>query len=126
MTLKTKKSKYDSLFLQAKIYIANHIHEKLTVDTMCRHLLIDKNKLNKLFQKNAGMLFSDYVDKQRLELVCENLAIEDLKITEIMTMVGFSAHSNFTTFFKKQIGVTPSQYRLMLKGDRNEARNQKT
>lgn len=115
----------DPLYIQAKIYIANHLHEKLTVDILCKHLLIDKNKLNKLFQTNSGMPFSEYVDKQRLDLVCENLSIEDLKITEIMTMVGFSEHSNFTTYFKKQIGVTPSQYRAMSKGSRNEARNRK-
>ena len=118
------ESEKDPLFLQAKIYIANHLHEKLTVDLLCKYLLIDKNKLNKLFKTNSGMLFSEYVDKQRLDLVCKNLAIGDLKITEIMTMVGFSEHSNFTNYFKKQIGITPSQYRAMAKSVRNEARNQ--
>ena len=121
----TAEPKKDPLFLQAKIYIANHMHEKLTVDIMCKHLLIDKNKLNKLFQTNSGMPFSEYVDKQRLDLVCENLSIEDLKITEIMTMVGFSENSNFTIYFKKKIGVTPAQYRAMSKSNRNEARNLK-
>ena len=121
----TTELKKDSLFLQAKIYIANHMHEKLTVDILCKHLLIDKNKLNKLFQANSRMTFSDYIDKQRLDLVCENLAIEDLKITEIMTMIGFNDYANFINYFKNKMGVTPSQFRARSKGDRNEARNHK-
>lgn len=112
----------DPTFLQAQVHIANHLHEKLTVSDICKVLLIDRNKLNRIFKLNSGCSFSKYVDKQRIEIACENLAVGDLKSTEIMKMVGFNDYGNFVNFFKRNTGVTPLQYRKMVKSERNELR----
>ena len=117
--------KKDPLFLKAEAYIANHMHEKLTIDIVRNHLFIDRGKLNKLIQVNSGMTLSEYVDKQRLDMACKNLDIGDLTLTEIAKMVGFDDYTNFGKYFKKHMGVTPARYREMTKFDRNKARNQK-
>ena len=57
-----------------------------------------------------------------LKIICENLSIGDLTLTEIMEKVGFSEYSNFSNYFKKKMGVTPSRFRKNLKSNRNLAR----
>ena len=112
----------DPLFLRIQLYITGHIREKLTVDTVCKQLAINRAKLHALFRQYSELSFSKYVDKLRLDMVCENLAAGDLKLIEIMENSGFYEYSNFASFFKNKMGLTPSQYRKMAKNERNRIR----
>ena len=87
--------------------------------------MTNRKYLYDFFQANAGMTFSEYVDKQRLDMVCENLAFGELPLTVIMERAGYKEYSNFSIFFKKKKGVTPLQYRKMAKDERDWARNLK-
>lgn len=49
------------------------------------------------------------VDEARHMLALQEL--KDTTITDIYMKVGFNSKLVFNTFFKKKVGVTPSQYR---------------
>lgn len=59
----------------------------------------------------AGMTYSDIVDDLVLRRVLDLLKYSDLSITTIASDIGYGDSANFTRFFKRKMGITPSQYR---------------
>jgi len=66
--------------------------------------------LNGHFKMNFYEFINDYrTEEAKLLLVSE--AYKDKTITDIFTEVGFNSKSVFNTFFKKKVGMTPTEYR---------------
>ena len=57
------------------------------------------------------MGFADYVSALRLERAKELLRDGKVKIKDIHSQVGFTSAHYFGTWFKKNTGVTPSEFR---------------
>ncbi|GAB6926109.1 hypothetical protein JCM10914A_00920 [Paenibacillus sp. JCM 10914] len=75
-------------------------------------LYMNADYLGKLFKKETGEKFSNYVMKLRMkratELMCKD---PDVKIFEMAQQLGFGDNPQyFSQVFKKQIGCTPSEY----------------
>ncbi|MCC3355897.1 helix-turn-helix domain-containing protein [Bacillus sp. REN16] len=68
--------------------------------------------LSKSFKQIVGINFIDYLTQLRIEKAKEMLQNSDMKINHIAETVGYR-QSYFNRIFKKQIGVTPSQYRKL-------------
>jgi AraC family transcriptional activator of pobA len=74
-------------------------------------LFITPNHLNALC-KEALNISAGAVIRNRVVLEAKRLLINlDLTITEIAYRLGFADNSYFTKFFKKQIGITPEDFR---------------
>jgi len=69
--------------------------------------------LSKLFKHITGVNFIDYITELRLDKAKELLRESDLKVNDIAEEVGYQQRY-FNRIFKKQVGITPSQYREML------------
>lgn len=76
-------------------------------------LYMNADYLGKLFKKETGDKFSNYVTKIRIEKAIERIEREeDLKIFELAEMLGFGDNPQyFSQVFKKYTGCTPSEYR---------------
>lgn len=82
-------------------------------------LCITPNYLNRLIRTQTGHSAMDWIEISRLNLAKSLLKQGDLQIAEIATAVGIDDQSYFTRFFKKNQGLTPSQFReAVLKGTR--------
>lgn len=68
--------------------------------------------LSKSFKQIVGINFIDYLTELRMEKAKEMLQNSDMQINLIAEKVGYR-QSYFNRIFKKQIGVTPSQYRKL-------------
>ncbi|HZG86646.1 AraC family transcriptional regulator [Paenibacillus sp.] len=92
------------------------LHEQyqtdISLDSCADALKMSPFILSKTFKEVTGINFIDYLTNIRLEKARELLRDTDLKISEIAEGVGYQ-HSYFNRLFKKQEGVTPSQYREM-------------
>lgn len=67
--------------------------------------------LSRLFKKETGENFVDYLVKFRIEKAMYLLETTKLKNSEISIMVGFEDERYFGKVFKKKCGLTPRQYR---------------
>ena len=56
--------------------------------------------------------FNDYINSLRVSNACKHLLNSDRSVTEISEIVGFNTLRTFNRAFFKQMGVTPSQYRI--------------
>ncbi|WP_239615973.1 response regulator transcription factor [Cohnella mopanensis] len=75
-------------------------------------LYMNADYLGKLFKKETGEKFSNYVVKARIKKATEFMAKDpDIKIFEMAEMLGFGDNPQyFSQVFKKQMGCTPSEY----------------
>ena len=75
---------------------------------LCR---VSPTHFSRIFRREAGMTFQQFLARTRLELASRLLADSELPIGEIALRVGFDDPAYFARFFRRQTGVTPSDHR---------------
>ena len=66
---------------------------------------------SKLFKRETGKNFSEYVAEVRMEKAKELLSRGRMNISEVAFAVGFSDVQYFSKTFKRCTGFRPSEYR---------------
>ncbi|MGO4372576.1 helix-turn-helix domain-containing protein, partial [Paenibacillus sp. MCAF20] len=98
-------------------YLKMNIHNPmLTIDEMANHVSLSVNYARTLFKERTGITVAGYILNERIQLVKYLLVQTDKTIAEIAAESGFQSRSTFFTVFKKEVGVTPSDYRSNLRG----------
>ena len=69
------------------------------------------NYLRSLYKSACGESLSGRITRRKLETACSLLDNTDETIESITSRLGFSTRNYFFTFFKKHMGMTPTQYR---------------
>lgn len=87
-------------------YSMNHSLEQLASD--CR---ISKYQLAHEFTNHVGMSPISYLNKKRIHEAMKLLRTTDETISTIGGVVGIENTTHFINLFKKEVGVTPLQYR---------------
>lgn len=95
-------------------YINTHYAKNISLGDITGLYHIDYCYMSKLFKKEAGMLFTEYVIKVRINKARELLSNPDLKIYEIGEMVGYKDLKHFRRVFREVAGVSPNDYRKNL------------
>ncbi len=108
---------YSDWIVRAMQYIQTHYMEKLTLQALARTLHVHASYLSKLFKKDVGMNFTDYLNAVRIEQSIRLLSTTDKTLLEIASAVGFEDQSYFTKIFRKVMGETPKKYRTRLTGE---------
>lgn len=91
-------------------YIYEHASEELTADGIAEYFFVSRAKLNRDFKKYVGTTVREYVIETRLGLIKYLIVSRRYRTDEIIKMAGFSSKSYFFSFFKKNTGMTPSEY----------------
>ena len=66
---------------------------------------------NRMFKKATGKSYSAYLNSFRLTMLCSLLRSTNKPLNHLCTEVGIANESYCYTLFKKEYGITPSQYR---------------
>lgn len=65
----------------------------------------------RLFRRAYGETPGQYLSRRRIERAKELLRAANLTVTEICLLVGFTSLGTFSTRFKGQVGMTPTEFR---------------
>ena len=99
------------------IKLLNHIEKNYQKDLNLKEisdsLNINSIYLGQLFQKEIGILFSDYINNFRINKAKDLLVNTSLKVSEIGELVGYSNKNYFYRKFKSIVGITPSEWRKL-------------
>ncbi len=107
-----KKQNIISLHIRKCIdYIYDNLHKKLTVKNAAEYLKINYTYLSKLFVRETGRYFKDFVTNARIYAAKNMLLYSEFSTSEISFSLGFSSQSAFTSVFKKETGMTPNKFR---------------
>lgn len=94
-----------------KDYIWLHMNEDVSLKKISEVMFYNESYLSRLFKKLTGSNFKDFVTTLRLEKSKYLLKNTDMMIKDICKNVGFDSTSHFQFFFKKNVGITPLDYR---------------
>lgn len=83
----------------------------LNVATICHDLLISQSKFTYKLKELTGETPGSFFRKYKLNKAAQLLHEGKYTASEISTMVGFSTAAHFSVAFKKQFGVSPSDYK---------------
>jgi two-component system, response regulator YesN len=92
-------------------YIGN---QNLSLHWVANEMLyMNADYLGKLFKKETGEKFSNYITRLRIELAISLIEKEsDVKVFEIAEKIGYGENPQyFSQVFKKHTGFTPSEYK---------------
>ena len=107
----SEESNENAEFSKITEYLNEHIDEQITLETLTKEFMINRNKLNEIFEKQASMTCLNYLMNLRIDLAKILLTKTELPITEISSRVGYPDANYFTKVFSKNTGMTPSKYR---------------
>ncbi|QRY55538.1 helix-turn-helix domain-containing protein [Sphingobacterium siyangense] len=92
-----------------------HLDDKLTLQKLAEQTNFSEKQLSLLINQHAGKHFFDFINQFRINYAKKLLKEESqLTVLEILYRVGFNSRSSFYTAFKKETGVTPTDYRKSL------------
>ena len=103
-------------------FIHAHLAEPLSVDALAEACFLSRYYLMHRFREVTGCTVHNYIQQKRLTAAAERLN-EGMGISEAAHSVGFSEYSSFLRAFRKNYGMTPSEYQRKfcgLEGDYRE------
>lgn len=92
-------------------YIHASYAKELSLKTLSQRFHVNSIYLGQLFQKEMGIVFSEYINHLRIEKAKELLKTTHLTAGEIGRQVGYSDTTYFYKQFKKYVSVTPTEWR---------------
>ena len=92
-------------------YINEHFNEKITNETIAKHVFISENHLIRIFKSEMGCTPHKYLINYRISMGKNLLISCNMSIDEIAFKTGFSSSSQFIGYFKNIYGCTPNKYR---------------
>lgn len=102
---------YSKPVVQMLDYISDHLHEKILVQNIADYVSCSVPYVSRLFHAEMGKTISAYIMEKKIEAAANMLQFSDYSTLEICNYLQFSSQSYFIKQFRKQIGLTPKEYR---------------
>lgn len=102
-----------NVIIQAIFYIEQNVSNKITLQKLCDFVGYSVFHFSRVFKKEVGMAPYEYIIKFRLDLAKHLLITTNETVREIARKCGYTSEVNFYNVFKKNMGVTPKQFRKL-------------
>ena len=99
--------KYEALFK----YIEDNLYADLSVAEVCRHIGFSQTYIGQKFKADTGGTIKSYITNAIMERLKYMLLSSSVSIGDIAAELRFDSESYCSKFFKKHMGITPSEYR---------------
>jgi two-component system response regulator YesN len=91
------------------------IHEcyqrDLSVEEEAARLCISAGYLSRVFKRETGYTFTDYLMYYRVKRAADLLRGGNLRIAEVADLVGYGDQRYFSQIFRRIVGMTPTQFK---------------
>ncbi|WP_185154121.1 AraC family transcriptional regulator [Fulvivirga sp. M361] len=97
---------------------APYTDSSLTLLQLSQKMSISPHHLSEVINSRLNQKFFDFINQYRVAKVAQDLSDEKKQHFTLLAIAhdaGFNSKSSFNTIFKKQTGLTPSEYRKELK-----------
>lgn len=103
--------KYRDSILKVLEFIKENSKEKLFVEDVCKIAAMSPTYFSHVFKQFTGQTFVEYLRTMRVSNAKEMLLNTDKKIADVAIDAGFDDPAYFDRVFKKEVGVSPRQFR---------------
>lgn len=101
-------------------YIGKNYMNKISLSDLADELYMSVSSLSRMFKKQTGTYFVDYVNQLRVRYAAKEIAYSTENITKIAMDCGFSNLSMFNKVFRSIYKISPSEYRNNMKKKKKE------
>jgi len=95
---------------EVTVYLEENLGKDFLFNDLATGFGFSPRSLSRLFQKDLGMSFIQYLTALRMLKALQLLLEKSLSINEVASKVGYSSLPTFSNTFQKIIGVRPSEY----------------
>ncbi|MDW5289174.1 two-component regulator propeller domain-containing protein [Formosa sp. PL04] len=81
-----------------------------TVETLASELNLSRTTLHRKLKSLTDQSATEFIRYERLKHAVKLLQSGNFRMNEVSLAVGFNSHNYFSTSFKKQYGMTPSEF----------------
>ena len=99
-------------------YIDENFKRKLTLDEIAEKCYTSKYYLSHLFTRFQGVSIGKYILDKKIDESKKMLASSDFPVVTIAESLGFDDPSYYSRIFKKNVGITPLQFRKTASSDK--------
>jgi signal transduction histidine kinase/AraC-like DNA-binding protein len=99
------------LVRKAMAYIHTHFAEPISRQDLARHVGMSDDYLSYCFRQELGMTPIAYLNRYRVIQAKQLLSQTNKTITDIALDVGFSSSGYFSRVFRREVGVSPQEFR---------------
>lgn len=96
---------------EMKRYINAHYAEQLTLNLLAYKYSFNAGYLGRLFKKETGMSFNDYLRVTRISEACDLLESTDFQVIDIAEKCGYHDPYYFSKHFRETVQMSPSEYK---------------
>lgn len=85
--------------------------ENLTLEDIGLQVGVHPVYLATVFRQKFNCTIGEYTRRLKIEYACQQISNGELPLVEIALSAGFGDQSHFSKVFKRQIGMTPNEYK---------------
>jgi two-component system response regulator YesN len=111
---KQPSNKTTPLIDNVKAYVGENLECSVSLSDAARLFHYHEQYLGRLFKRETGMRFSDYINAQRVKKAATYLEREE-NVIRAAYQVGFHNVTYFNRVFKRHFGMTPTEYKKEVK-----------
>ena len=100
---------------RAKVIMLENINKEIDIHEIASNLGTSYSWFRKVFKEYTGFAPAQYFLELKLRKSKELLLESNMAVKEIAYHLNFSSYEYFLSFFKKRVGVTPLEYRSLVK-----------
>ncbi|MFC7680655.1 response regulator [Paenibacillus sp. GCM10028914] len=101
---------------KALSYIDSHMGSyELSLTGAAEHAAMSVTYFSRFFKEETGMSFVRYVTNLRMEKAKQLLTETNLTVWAVAESIGYSTYHHFAKVFRKETGMTPTEYRRLQK-----------
>ncbi len=101
----------DAMVAAAHDFIAKQCHTRIGVEDVAATLCVSPRNLQKRFTDVLRRTVAEEIRRVRLEKAKRELTSSNRSVHEVARRAGFTCNTRMTEVFKREMGVTPLQYR---------------
>jgi two-component system response regulator YesN len=110
-------SQYTGMIRQAKEFIERHYMEpNLSLVDIASRVNLSPSHFSTIFSQETHQTFKDYLTEIRIRKAKELLRTTVLRATDISCQVGYNDPHYFSFTFKKNTGLSPTEFRFQVAG----------
>ncbi|OAS22686.1 AraC family transcriptional regulator [Paenibacillus oryzisoli] len=94
-----------------KLFIENHAHESLSLDTISASVGLSVSRCSYLFKAAFGQSLFAYCIDVRLKLAQQQVLYSNLSLEQVSEKTGFQNYPHFSRVFRERFGHPPGEYR---------------
>lgn len=105
---------HETLITNTIDFIKTNIASDLSIKVISEYLQVSTGHLSRSFKKSTGYTILEYITFIRIKKAIDSLENTNYHISEVAYAVGFNDPKYFSHVFRKNVGVTPTEFRNRL------------